>query len=177
MIQVSHVNTINGMNDKHDFILHIQTSVDIDKKTIYYSAANSPDYRTSFTGSALPFHNEEQAFDKSENSGFIIVDDNKTGILKINYPNAYYKDLGNTYVKPNVKIWFYIESKKQEFNVKLSDGIQVRSLTNPYQRKDSEFYNTLWSLLVRSQESILRDSSFPETDKYIENFWGLRPPK
>lgn len=180
MIRVHHINTINGANNTnntHDIALHIESSVKIEDNKIYYSAANSPDFRTSFTGSSLPFYSEEQAFDNSKNAGYVVLDDSNISVIKMNYPNAYYTDLGNTYVKPHIKLWFYKGSEKHETIVKLSDGIQYRSLTHPYQRRDSEFYGTLWGLPVRSQEQILRDSSFPKTDIHHEQFWGLKPPK
>ena len=177
MIQVHHINTINGANNTHDVVLHIESSVKIDDNKVYYSAASSPDFRTSLTGSSLPFFNEEQAFDNSKNVGFVVLDDNNKSIIKINYPNGYYINLGNTYVKPHVKLWFSKDSQKHESIVKLSDGIPYRSLTHPYKRKDATFYGTLWELPVRSQEQILRDSGFPKTDTHYEQFWGLKPPK
>lgn len=178
MIQIHHINTIDGAEDGYDIILHIEATVEIDDNKIYYSAAKSPDTRTSFTGSFLPFYNEEQAYDNSENVGFVTLDTNNKSTIKIKYPNAYYSDLGNTFVKPHIKIWFNKNSKKHEQIVKLSDGIGYRSLTHPYQRTSANFYDTLWGLPVRSQEQILRDSMLPKSDdRDNDNFWKLRPPK
>ena len=36
---------------------------------IYYSAANPPDYRATYTGSGLPFANQHIAFENSPNKG------------------------------------------------------------------------------------------------------------
>lgn len=178
MIQIHHINTIDGTEDGSDIILHIEASIEIDDNKIYYFAAKSPDTITSFTGSFLPFYNEDQAYDNSENIGFVTLDANNKSTIKIKYPNAYYADLGNTFVKPHIKIWFNKDSKKHEQIVKLSDGVGYRSLTHPYQRTSADFYDTLWRLPVRSQEQILRDSMFPKSEDHDNgNFWKLKPPK
>lgn len=177
MIQVHHINAIDGAESGYDIVLHITATVEIDDNKIYYSAAKSPNSMTSFSGSFLPFFNEEQAYDNSDNIGFVTLDSNNKASIKIMYPNSYYTDLGNTYVKPHIKIWFNKDSKRHEKILKLSDGVQYRSLTHPYQRTSANFYDTLWGLPVRSQEQILRDSMFPNSDIHDDNFWKLRPPK
>lgn len=160
-----------------DISLHIKAINPIDNNTIYYLASNPPNFITSFSGSALPYHNKEQAYDNTPNVGYITLNEHNEGIIYLRYPNSFYENLGNTLVKPHVKIYFETDSKPNEILVKLSEGIPYRSLTYPMNRTSSDFYGTLWNLPVRSQEEILRSSSFPNEDIHYVDFWGQRPPK
>ena len=158
--------------------------------TVIFWASSPPNFRSSYSGSGLPYHSPEQAFDRSPNVGAV---KSKDGTFEFNifYPNAYYVGLGSLYVPPQVHIKVCnndgIENEYQ--TIKISDGIPFRTLTHPgiqssNPRDSSLFYNNK-NLPLRSQEEILRDSSYPSHgvsgDKVIEtsipnNFWGLRPP-
>ena len=66
--------------------------------------------------------------------------------------------------------------------VELGNGIPFRSLSYPpinntAPRKDPSFYSGGYELPVITQEQILRDSGFPRSNKFPDNFWGLKPPK
>jgi hypothetical protein len=146
---------------------------------IYYIAASPPDYRATYTGSGLPFANQSQAFDNTPNKGVYELENN---IFKINimYPNSYYVGLGTVLISPTLYIeYINIEGKKRNIEIKISDGIPYRMLTYPMNntlpRKDPMFYKYTWLLPVRTQEQILRDSAYPETNKMADNFWGLKP--
>jgi hypothetical protein len=172
MIQVH----VQKGDSKNDINLHIKSQISIDNNTITYIAANPPTFMTSFSGSGLPYPNENQAYDNTPNRGQLVLDNNNEGILMLYSPNSYYTDLGNTLVKPHILLEYEIQSNKKTITVKVSDGIPYRSLTHPYNRESSIFYGTSWNLPVRSQESILLSSSFPDKDVHYDNFWGLRPP-
>jgi hypothetical protein len=54
----------------------------------------------SFAGSGLPYHNADQAFDGTENTGVINSPDGSFSIEFDKFPSAYYTGLGSTYVPP-----------------------------------------------------------------------------
>lgn len=156
--------------------LKIKSTLKIDANKVDYIAAKPPDFRTSFSGSALPFYNEEQAYENTPTKGSVILNNN-VGIIRFQKPNSYYVDLGNVFVKQHVQLHYTINNKKNVLNVKLSDGIPYRSLTYPSQRTSASFYDSLWGLPVRSQETIIRESAYPvDDDVHYMDFWGPRPP-
>ena len=70
---------------------------------IVYWAPNPPTYTTSFSGSALPYHDSIQAYNKTPNIEF-----------RIKYPNSYYIGLGSLYVPPHVHFKLCEETHWQE---------------------------------------------------------------
>jgi hypothetical protein len=148
----------------------------IQNNTIYYFAASPPDYRATYTGSGLPFANAQQAFDNTPNKGNLKLLDG-TFQIDLMFPNAYYTSLGTVCVPPTLYISYTNNmGKERNVSIKLSEGIPYRSLTYHMKRKDAMFYGHGWSLPVRTQEQILRDSDYPSTNQMPNNFWGLRPP-
>jgi hypothetical protein len=151
-------------------------------KQIYvqYWASSPPDSRHSFSGSGLPFPNEEMAYSNSPNVGRALLGNDGSFSIKLLYPNSYYKTLGSDYVKPNVKILFSDENGNMYgkiVTVILGDGIPYRSLT--WNRKRNwlagpMFYSGTDKLPARTQFQILESSYYPV--KEYKNFWGLRPP-
>jgi len=69
--------------------------------TVKYTASAPPDLRMSFSGSALPFPNEEVAYGGSVNKGEVPLIGSKF-TFKVLSPNSYYKNNGSTLVKPHV---------------------------------------------------------------------------
>ena len=145
---------------------------------IYYIAGSPPDFRTTYTGSALPFANENQAFDNTPNKGKVNI---QNGIFKITimYPNSYMVGLGTVTVPPYIHLQYkLLNGELRNITVKISDGIPYRSLTYSTigcPRKDATFYSNHHCLPVRTQEQVLRDSGFPSVNKMPSNFWGLKP--
>ena len=78
---------------------------EVDSKTpnpvIVYWAPNPPTYTTSYSGSALPYHDSIQAYNKTPNIGATQCVNRKFE-FRIKYPNAYYVGLGSLYVPPHV---------------------------------------------------------------------------
>jgi hypothetical protein len=155
--------------------------------TVYYIAATPPDYRATFTGSGLPFASQTQAFQGTPNIGQVQTNFGGEFEIKIMTPNAYYVGLGTVYVPPTLYLeYFDHQGKKKNVSIKLSDGIPYRTLTHPgatisgtntgQARANAMFYATQFKLPVRSQEQILRDSAYPETNHMDQDFWGLKPP-
>lgn len=69
--------------------------------TIVYWAPNPPTYSSSYSGSALPYHDSIQAYDRTPNVGAVKAVNRKFE-FRIKYPNAYYVGLGSLYVPPHI---------------------------------------------------------------------------
>lgn len=158
-------------HSKYDIIINIHTKQNIDDNTLYFIAPNPPDYRTSYSGSALPFFNKEQAFDNTSNKGKVLFK-NKRASFGIKYPNSYYRDLGNTQVVPHVDLLYSINGKQYIYSYKLSDNpIPYRSLTHPYTRTSPLFYKPKTENAVASQSKLLCDTAYPLTNTPVTDFW------
>ncbi len=151
------------------------------QQTISYIAACPPDYRSSYTGSALPFANEQMAFDETPNKGQVNIQPGNSFSIKIVYPNSYYAALGTVIIPPTLYITYKdISNAETTVGIPVSKGIPYRLLTYPMQftkaRKDCMFYDGGWELPVRTQEQILLGAAYPSMNKMSDNFWGLKPP-
>ena len=161
-------------NKNYDMVVKIKTNKDIDNNFVYYIAPNPPDYRTSFSGSALPFFNKEQAFYNTSNKGKAYFSKcNKSTTIFLKYPNSYYTDLGNILVVPHVDLVYSIDGKEHLFTYKLSDNpIPYRSLTHPHTRTNPMFYQPKTNFTeVMSQSKLFRRTGFPTTNTSLNNFW------
>jgi hypothetical protein len=150
-----------------------------DPKYIKFWAANSPDYISSFSGSGLPYPNEEVAFENTPNKGVIKVVNNMFNFL-IHYPNSYYQNMGSVLVPPCVKM-ILVDSNNMQlsqiYEVKLGDGIPFRTLDFSPMRNwniGPLFYQNI--PLVTTQEKIFENSGFPPRNQMPSNFWGFKPP-
>jgi hypothetical protein len=147
---------------------------------IKFIAASPADRRASYTGSGFPFHNMEQAFMESPNRGTIKLNGNAFEIPLL-FPNAYYIQLGRELIPPTLFLTYEngLEGKNRVIEIKLSDPIPYRLLGYPSQftlgRNGADFYHAHHNLPVRSQEQVLRDSSYPNKNKMDPDFWGLKP--
>lgn len=166
-------------DDQYDMTIVGTIKEPVKGNTIYYFASNPPDYRATYTGSGLPFANQNMAYENSPNKGKTQLIDNSFEI-KLMYPNSYYVGLGTVLVPPTVFVeYFNTSGEKRNVSIKLSDGIPYRMLTYPMSftlpRKDAMFYNNHHHLPVRTQEQVLRDSAYPSVNRMPDNFWGLKP--
>lgn len=146
------------------------------KLNLKYWAANSPESRSSFSGSGLPFPNETIAYQNTNNQGnYELINPNFS--LNMIKPNSYYTNQGKVLVKPHVNIMFMTADNKplgKVYKVDIDDYIPYRTLSMV--RKDVMFYNNT-QLPMRTQEQILQDSAYPEKKmKEHDNYWGLKPP-
>ena len=146
---------------------------------VQYRAANKPTYGQSFT-SGYPYANKSMAFEGTCNSGFAPLKGGSFS-FKLEYPNSYYVNMGTKLVPPQVKIMFCDANKvpiSDIYVVQVGNGIPYRSLTWPQKRnwlKGPMFYCNN-NLPVRDQQTILKNSGYPCTNKEAPNFWGLKPP-
>jgi hypothetical protein len=159
----------------------IKSNCNIDNFNIKYWAASPPTYNSNYSGSGLPFPNEEVAFYNTPNRGMVEVK-NCDFSFSLNYPNSYYKNLGSLYIPPEVNIEIHDSNHNVISNVikiNLGEGLPYRSLTIPPKRNwnmGSMFYVNNKMPLVRTQHQILMDSAYPKKNITPSNFWGLKPP-
>lgn len=147
---------------------------------VNYRASNKATYGQSFSGSGLPYANKAMAFEGTTNSGFVRL---QAGAFtfKLEYPNSYYVNMGTKLVPPQVKLIFCDGNKipiSDIYTVQLGNGIPYRSLTWPAKRNwlaGPMFYCNN-NLPVRDQQTILKNSAYPCTNKEAPNFWGSVPP-
>ena len=146
---------------------------------VKYTAANPPTYNSNFSGSGLPYPNEEIAYQNTPNRGNVQVTKGQF-IITLQYPNSYYINMGSTYIAPHIKL-LIVDEKNTPLadvqNVNLGNGIPFRTLTWPSQRNWNEgplFYKND-SLPVRTQNQILLDYAYPSTNEMPSNFWGTTP--
>lgn len=150
-----------------------------DAKVVFWAPA-PPNYRTSYSGSALPYSNSEMAFDQTPNAGTVKVQRDGTFSFSIKYPSGYYAGLGTMYVSPHIRMQTIINGKVGDTEVvRVGEGVPFRLLTYPpvpatAPRCSPSFYSRD-QLPVRTQEQILRDSAYPSKNEMPANFWGLRP--
>jgi len=154
-----------------------------DSQVVFW-APHPPDYRTSYSGSALPFKDSEMAFDQTPNAGVVNVDSDGTFEISLKYPSGYYSSLGTLYVSPHIRMQHVVNGKPGKVEIiKIGEGVPFRLLTYPpvpstAPRCSPAFYDNRAQLPVRTQEQILRDSSYPQFSQNMHmpaNFWGLRP--
>ena len=150
------------------------------KYYIKYNAPNPPDYNCNFSGSGLPFPNEEVAFENTPNRGVSeVINGDFKFVLK--YPNSYYTNMGTVYVPPQVRMMLVDKDNKELSSIltlNLGEGIPFRTLTWPKQRdwnKGAMFYNNQ-TLPIRTQYQILLDNAYPSTNVMPKNFWGMKYP-
>ena len=149
--------------------------------TVYYWAAAPPTYGVSFSGSGMPYPSPEVAYDRTPNKGVINVV-NGSFNFSIKYPNAYYIGLGSLYIPPHINFKVSAQSNPDSyFSVQLDDGIPFRMLTYPAPPSQKPRVSPLFYCEpehgARTQEDILRNSSYPSTHTMPPNFWGDRPPR
>jgi hypothetical protein len=165
-------------NSEGKFIVEGKAPIDV--QFVKYWAASPPTYSLSFSGSGLPYPNEELAMEKTPNKGVAEV---KNGGFQfpLEYPNSYYDHFLRKIVLPQVKFCYVNgngENRGDVYVANLGDGIPFRSLVDTKKRNWNAgplFYCNN-NLPVRSQYQILLDSGYPAVNKVPENFWGLMPP-
>jgi len=147
---VSCMITLNGMN------VNIKGSLrnpSVYKKKIVIAPAPSSKL-TSFSGSALPFPNEEIAFENTKNL-FEIKND---GVIEtiFAYPNSYYSPDGLTKIKSPI-IFIFDDNK---FIVELNDLCPLKTLRDR-KRSDPSFYALKEILLpIGTAEETMKNYSF-----------------
>lgn len=161
----------------HD--IEVTASVDErpDGNTAYYVAAAPPDFRSSFTGSGLPFKDQDQAFYNTPNRGRTAVRADGSFTVKLLMPNSFYDgSFATTVTPPTLFVFYNVGGDKRRKIIPIGNGVPFRSLTYPNKRLNASFYD-VESPWVRSQEAILRASAYPCNNEEPSNFWGGRPAR
>jgi len=150
------------------------------KLYIKFNASSPPDYNANFSGSGLPFPNEEVAFENTPNRGVAEVYNGDFSFV-LQYPNSYYTNMGTVYIPPQVRMML-VDKDNNELSeiltLNLGEGIPFRTLSWPIQRNwnDGAMFYDNQKLPVRSQYQILLDSAYPSTNVMPKNFWGMVYP-
>jgi hypothetical protein len=178
--QVQFKDTTVNIHYNSDGNFIIEGKAPIDVQFVKYWAASPPTYSLSFSGSGLPYPNEELALEKTPNQG---VADVKNGFFQfpLEYPNSYYDQFLRKYVPPQVKFCYVDgngENRGDVYVANLGDGIPFRTLVDTKKRdwNSGPLFYCNNNLPVRTQYQILLDSGYPAVNKVPQNFWGLMPP-
>lgn len=164
------------MHHKTDLTVRGRVAEAIDGGVLRYVAAAPPDYRTSFTGSGLPFGSSKQAFDNTPNQGRVRVTPDGRFEVPLAYPNAYYDQSGTVLVEPTLYLSYDVAGREVKRKVPLGGRVPYRDVAWPKLRTGADFYAAPGAQEVRSQERILRDSAYPSVNRQAPDFWGRRPP-
>lgn len=103
----------------------------IDNDIFYYIAASPPDYRASFSGSALPYKSKIQAYDNTPNCGYVKLKNN-TFSFSIMNPNSYYEDFSNTLKPSYIMINYKIEGEDKILKIILDNTLNNKKLVHEY---------------------------------------------
>ena len=141
-----------------------------------YIASAPPDYRMSFSGSALPFVSYEQAMQYTPNTGTLSVKRGEQLMIPLDYPNSFY--MGSHLVHPTVFIRYKTTSDKVvHAAVKIGESVPFRTLyPNTMWYDGVSFYEKKYDGHVTTQEKVLQNSAYPSTNITPDDFWGKKPP-
>lgn len=158
-------------------LVDIYLNSELSEDVVRFKAAAPAEYRTSFSGSALPFPSERFAFQDSPNQGSIELSKGaRRFTIELNMPNSYYASNGRDIVPPYVEFIYRTKRAPEPMITRVymkAGRVPNRSLTYPRDRTSPKFYRSN-AHSVRTQEQILRDSGMhaKRTD-----FWGARPAR
>ena len=163
---------------KHDIKIRVRIEDVVKNGKVKYVAAAPADYRGSFTGSGLPFANEESAFYRTPNKGEAKVDIRNTFVVNLYMPNSYY-DKEHKLVPPMLYVFYEnMKGDSYKYPLRLTNPIPYRDLTYPLLRGKKEcFYKMPNDLYIRSQEQMLIESAYPKQNNTHKNHWGLKSPR
>lgn len=158
-----------------DFIVNGKFSEEVDGNIVEYIAASPADYRTSFSGSGLPYSNKSQAYQNTPNSGTATVEkESKMFSIKISRPNAYYES--DALISPYLLLLYTKNGQEKTLKIQLGDTLFPYRALKREEGYDEMFYS-VDDREVRSQEKILRQSSYDaSTESKSFGFWGSKPP-
>jgi len=151
------------------------------RQSIRWMAPQKPARGIGFNGSGLPYHNADQAFQGTPNTGTIDSPDGSFSIAMETLPSAYYTGLGSTYVPPVLMLETTVMGRPGETyraHVFLSPtGIPYRWIAGsppgprvaprPDEVGRSMFYAGREELgLFQNQEALLRYKGYPGNEAF-----------
>lgn len=151
---------------------------------VRYVAAAPADDRGSFSGSGLPFANEDQAFFLTPNQGLLQLGLDGSFEVQLVQPNSHYRNLGTDLIPPTLYVKYTVSGRSVTLSSVLGPATPFRTLTYPNARQDVGFYdrgshNDLHpDRDARTQEQIFMDTAYPSATKTEpSDFWGLVAPQ
>ena len=159
-----YLNVINN-----DLMLNITGSIKfpIQYSNVFIIAPTPIDRMVNYSGSGLPFPNENIAFENTPN--YQIID--KSGNININfkYPNSFYSRNGKNKIVSSI----FIELTKQDgisfqLQYELEDLNNLRTLINRENRKGPEFYGAKDSILpIANSDIVMHEYAKAKLEKDI----------
>lgn len=164
------------VNDK----VHVSgqiTKYGANEMSIRWMAAKGAHRNTSFSGSGLPYHSPEQAFDNSPNKGLINSPDGSFELELVSLPSAYYTGLGSVYVPPAIlfevttrngstlRTHLFLSPEGVPFRWVAGAVPGPRAAPSENEIGRAMFYSGREDLgLFQNQEAILRYKGYPSKD-------------
>mgnify|MGYP001183002765 CR=1 FL=1 len=134
----------NNQKSEGRFLVKGKVSSNSSNGLLKYIASSPPDFRTSYTGSGLPFPNTEIAYQNTPNKGAVKMENGEFSIY-INYPNSFYLNQGTMLLPPHVLVKVCDDNDDNVEIVQLGESIPHRTLTsNTFTR--SNFKDKVWPM-------------------------------
>ena len=142
-----------------DFNVKIHDVIDDDM--VMFLASAPPDYGSSFTGSGMPFHSMDQAFERTPNTGMLRAA-RGTVHIRLQSPNTFYSMVGLVRVDPTVYLMFRSNGRSKLIAVSVGCPVPFRDLTYDCKRNGPEFYKS--QFVVETQYDKILRRNYPWTD-------------
>ena len=147
--------------ERFDIDFNVKIHDIIDDGMVMFLASAPPDYGSSFTGSGLPFHSMDQAFERTPNTGILRADRGNVHI-RLQNPNTFYSNVGLVRVDPTVFLMFRSDGHDRLIAVSLGCSVPFRDLTYDCRRNGPELYES--KFVVESQYDKIMKLNYPWTD-------------
>jgi hypothetical protein len=156
--------------NQHNLILNINGYIKYPEQysKIVIIAPNPIDRMVNYSGSGLPFPNEDIAFENTPN--YKLVDKTRQQIdIKFKYPNSFYSRNGKNKILPSIFIQLTENSGKHfQLQYELADLVNMRTLINRESRKGPEFYSSKDDILpIATAENVMYEYSKAKIEKDI----------
>jgi hypothetical protein len=154
---------------KNDLMLNIIGSIKFSDQysKVLIIAPNPIDRMINYSGSGLPFPNENIAFENTPN--YQIID--KSGNININfkYPNSFYSRNGKNKIVSSIFIELTkLDGTSFQLQYELEDLNNLRTLINRENRKGPEFYGAKDSILpIANSDIVMHEYAKAKSEKDI----------
>ena len=143
---------------------------------VYYITPAPAETKHSFSGSGLPYSNQEQAF-YNPIIGAVKQNSEASAIIECRLPNSYYTEVGNKLIRPYMNLSYYKDGKKVDTTIDLNLYIPYRSL---YPMINGPMdYAGKFDLPIMNQDKMYRSFAHPEQpmpSASHQSYWGMKPP-
>lgn len=149
--------SMNIVMNKSKSILNIKGNI---KSSCQYNkiiiiASNPIDRMINYSGSGLPFPNEQIAFENTTN--FKLIEKNGNIDVQFKYPNRFYSENGKHKINPSIFIELKRENEESfQLQYELKDLNPLKTLINRENRKGPEFYSNRDNILpIDTAENVM----------------------